>query len=152
MFRYSLLIAGCGLLAYAPLRGPLQYNPLPIPVGVSPILFLGDAVPIAYPITFECGVRNASRYPTFWTLPGAWNHRNMPLFRSEVAKMNEDIRQERPILIYEGIKPRKFERPFRFSDWTDLSDYRLIGRIRGAKIWLRNDQSRSILSRPACRL
>lgn len=43
-----------------------------IPPGATTVLFLTPHVGPAYPVTFERGVRHASRYPAMWTLPGAW--------------------------------------------------------------------------------
>ncbi len=64
--------------------------------------------------------------------------------------MNEDIRRERPEIIYEDSRLPKFKRPFSFRDWADLSDYRNVGMANRYHVWLRRDLDASILARPPC--
>jgi len=149
LWRMALGFAGLVLLAVNPLKGPRRYVSV-IPSGVKSVLFLSDRVPAAYPSTFECGARNASRYPTFWTLPEAWNRSLADLFRREVANMNEDIRRERPEIIYEDSRLPKFKRPFSFTDWADLSNYRYMGRSNRYHVWLRRDLAPNVLTRIRC--
>lgn len=138
--RNTLLVtAGAGLLLAQVAQGTRPYPHSFVPGGAKSVLFLSDRVSAAYPASFECGVRNASRYPTFWTLPGAWNAGRMDLFKRELAKANADLKRERPEVILEDIRPERFDRPFRFADWMDLSSYRsgpMAGRYR---LWVRND-------------
>lgn len=150
LMRQGLVFIGLALAMIRPLMGPMAYNKSVIPVGVSPVLFLADKVPVAYPMASDCGVFNASRYPTFWTLPGAWNSGNMDLFRREVAKANEDIRRYRPSIIFEVPNPGKFKAPFHFSDWLDVSDYRRAGARGPFIVWLRKDVPASVLDLPNC--
>lgn len=157
-FRLPLLLGGTGFAIANLMIGPQHYIKPFIPRGVDSVLFLADAVPVAYPMVLECGVENASRYPTFWTLPGAWNAMEDParrreawrIFHREVDRANQDIRKYRPQIIYEDMRPPKFDRPFRFSDWFDLSDYRRVGQKHRVAIWVRRDLSPAILEREPC--
>lgn len=159
LLRLGLLICGFAFAIADLLPGPRQYQDSFVPRGVDRVLFLADRVPVAYPVVVECGVRNASRYPTFWTLPGAWNAMDDParraqawrIFRQEVDRGNQDIRKYRPEVIFEAIRPRKFHREFHFSDWFDLSGYRDAGRVNGMIAWVRRDLDPSIVNRETCR-
>jgi hypothetical protein len=151
LMKLGLAFAGLGLLATNPIVGGYSYQPSVIPKGVTTILFLSDAVPTAYPMVTECGVFNASRYPTFWTLPGAWNGGKTAIFKSEIAKANADIRRYRPEIIFEDLYLNKLKTDFHFPDWLDLSDYRRVaGGAPRFQAWLRNDLDPIILDAPKC--
>jgi len=158
LLRLALLFCGAGFTVADLVPGPRHYPKSLVPRGVHSVLFLADAVPVAYPMVVECGIRNASRYPTFWTLPGAWNAMDDPdrseeawqVFRREVKRGNQDIRKYQPEIIFEEIRPPKFRRQFHFSDWFDLSAYRNAGQRAGKNVWLRRDLSLTILDRETC--
>lgn len=147
------------LIARQALIGPHQYPPSIVPQMTSPVLFLTERVSATYPEVLECGVVNASRYPSLWTLPGSWNqmtpgspnqaHAN-DVFRRETAIISQDIRRLRPVLVFEDIRPTYFKGRFTYSDWIDLSGYRPVG-LRGRyRFWLRNDLDVGLLNRPLC--
>ena len=149
--RAGLFLAGLGLLAINPFVGKKTYQASVIPVGVNIVLFLSDSVPTAYPMVTECGVFNASRYPTFWTIPGAWNSGNEKIFKSEIAKADADIRRYKPEIIFEDLYLGKFRTAFRFPDWLDLSDYRRVdGGAPRFQAWLRKDLNPSIFEAQKC--
>lgn len=149
LIRIGLGFAGVGMLAINPAIGVRKYPPR-IPSGISTVLFLSENVTSAYPVVFECSTRNASRFPTFWTIPGAWNDEKHQILNSQVAAMNEDIRRERPQVIFEDLRMAKFRRPFSFREWADLRGYREQGRSGEFAIWLRNDLSSSVLHTLPC--
>ena len=138
------------LLAASPIIGPNPYPGPAIPKSVGTVLILSDRVSAAYPNVFECGVINASRYPTFWTLPGAWRARNRQLFAQSIANLNADIKSWQPELIYNDTRPGRIGGSFQFRDWTDLSQYRPVKRDGRYEVWLRRDLATSILDGAVC--
>lgn len=138
------------LLAASPVIGPNPYPGPPIPKGVRTVLILSDRVSAAYPNVFECGITNASRYPTFWTLPGAWRMGDKQLFAQSIANLNADLKAFRPEIIYSDTRPGRIGGSFRFRDWADLSNYRLARQNGRYEVWLRRDLAISILDGGGC--
>lgn len=138
------------VLSVSLLVGPPFSVPSVIPQGIKSVLFLTDMVKVPYPMTFECEVFHASRYPAFWTIPGAWNSGNKALFDQEIDRADEDIRKWRPEILFEVPASARFNTPFRFSDWLDVSDYRPAGMRGPFIVWLRKDLPASVLERPNC--
>jgi hypothetical protein len=151
VMRLGFVVSGAALLTVAPMTGLRKYDGLSAPKGVGTVLFLSDRVTAAYPGVTECGIRNVSASPTYWTLPGAWNTNQQEVFAREIGKMNREIERGRPVLIFEDMRLRKFVRRFRFRDWADLTDYRLVAAAQGPfAVWLRKDISPAVLKRPDC--
>lgn len=138
------------LLAASPIIGPNPYPGPPIPTGIGTVLILSDRVSAAYPNVFECGVTNASRYPTFWTLPGAWRTGDKQLFAQTISNLNADLKAWQPEIIYSDTRPGRIGRSFRFRDWADLSNYRFAKQEGRYEVWLRRDLAMSILGGERC--
>jgi hypothetical protein len=162
IFRWTYLAVGAVLIAW-PLRvGPHRYPPSIIPEDVETVLILSERVSATYPQVTECGVVNASRYPSFWTLPGAWNRLHdkstdgteaRALLQQEFTTISGDIRAGKPEIIFEDFRPTYFAgQPFSYSRWLDLVDYRRVGKRDRYWVWLRNDLDASLMDRPTCRI
>lgn len=139
------------------LFGPHRYPPPFVFQGISPVLILSERVSAAYPQVLECGVVNASRYPSLWTLPGVWNriHRSevarpeaRKQFQSQVNAISADIRRFHPKIIFEDLRPTYFAGNFAYSDWLDLSNYKRIAVDGRYAIWLRIDLSPLTIEAP----
>jgi hypothetical protein len=125
-----------------------------IPPNVRSVAFLVSHVFGAYPETLECNVRNATRYPAIWVVPGAWNiahdpsrtpadrARALALLRQEKATILKDIGTYRPEIIYADARRVKpyYKYPFDYVQFLGgLSGYRKTGRVLNYEVWMRND-------------
>ena len=125
-----------------------------IPPNVGSVAFLVSHVFGAYPETLECNVRNATRYPAIWVVPGAWNIANDPsrtradreraagILRHEKATILKDIKTYRPEIIYADARKVKpyYDYPFDYVQFLDgLKGYRKIGKALSYDVLTRND-------------
>ena len=139
----ALLALGLSLGQLA--RGPhVRRPPSPIPTGVSSVAFLSAHVFAAYPTSLDCGVRNETRYPAIWVVPGAWNiahdssrsaadrNRAIHILQTERSTIRGDLLRARPQLIYfdaRTVKPY-FKTAFDYEAFIGhLPGYRRIGRV-----------------------
>lgn len=133
------------------MRGPPKpkLSP-PIPLGVSRVTFLSAHVFSAYPRVLDCSVRNTTRYPALWALPGAWNilhdrsrsnadrQRAAHIVARERKIIRNDILNEKPELLYvddRTVKPY-FQYRFDYLKFVGpLPGYRRVGRWAFYDIW-----------------
>lgn len=143
----ATVVAAAGLFAAVAQAAGSEKTPS-VPGDARSILFLSPHVWSAYPVTLDRGLRQVSRYPALWPLPGAWSIYQDPnrtgaerarawsVLRQTRDNIVRDIQAGRPDYIYEDIRKRKpyFRAPFSYSDFlgNGLSGYRPIGK-RG--IW-----------------
>lgn len=162
IFRWAYFGVSAILIAW-PLRvGPHRYPASILPQGVESVLFFTERVSATYPQVTECGVVNVSRYPSFWTLPGAWRRfhdessagvKARALLQQEFATISNDIEAGKPAMIFEDSRPTYFgSRYFAYSRWIDLHGYRRIGKRDRYWVWLRNDLDGSVMNRPICQV
>ena len=142
--RGMALLAASLALAQAA-RGPHQRkSPSPILAGATSVAFFSSHVWAAYPTALDCGVRNATRYPALWVLPGAWNVLHDPdgteadrqrakrILAREREIIRGDLLRDKPQLLYLDVRERKpyFTRPFDYRSFIGpLPGYRPVGRI-----------------------
>jgi hypothetical protein len=125
-----------------------------IPPNVNSVAFLVSHVFGAYPETLECNVRNATRYPAIWVVPGAWNiahdasrtptdrTRAAAILQQEKANILKDINSYRPELVYVDARTSKpyYKYPFDYVAFLGgLSGYRKTGQVLNYDVWTRND-------------
>lgn len=105
----------------------------------------------AYPGSLYCGMHHATRYPSLWTLPGAWNkyHDADPAVRArarqvlvkERAIIRADILSQQPESILIDIRTEKpyFQHPFDYTAFFGpLPGYRYHETRGPYAIWTRN--------------
>lgn len=94
--------------------GQAEQRFAPIPDGTSSVAILSAHVFAAYPSTLNRGIRNVSRYPALWTLPGAWRLHDDRLLAEQRSIIRGDILRDHPELIIADARPWKpyFNGPF----------------------------------------
>lgn len=130
----------------------------PIPFGQS-ATFLSSHVQAAYPTSLLCGVRNASRYPAIWPIPGAWNiyvdktrsttdrAKAKAILVHERDLIRQDILTLKPDLIFADAREKKiyFQRPFDYMKFVGpLPEYHKVAANSRYEIWARNGLNSSL--------
>lgn len=148
---FATLLAATQLL-----RGPEGRSPTVLVPEGQTATFLTAHVWGAYPTSLLCGVKNASRYPAIWTIPGAWNiftdphrpradrDRARQILVHERQLIRDDILTMKPSVIYADARDRKpyFERPFNYMKFIGpLPEYRLVGTKAIYEVWAREPLS-----------
>lgn len=127
----------------------------PVPGDARSVLFLSAHVWSAYPVSLDRGLRQVSRYPALWTLPGAWSIYDDPnrpkaerahataVLRETRDNIIRDIQAGKPDYIYEDVRKRKpyFRAPFSYSAFlgSGLSGYRPIAKRGIWRIYARRE-------------
>jgi hypothetical protein len=88
-----------GLVGFQLLRVPPKAYSDPIPVDARSVAILCANLWCAYPIAVQRGVRNDTRYPALWTLPGAWDIAGDPTEPAARRGRAEDVLQEQRSII-----------------------------------------------------
>ena len=144
-------------------RGPhVRKPPSPIPATVSSVAFLSAHVWAAYPTSLDCGIRNTTRYPALWVIPGAWNilhdpqrpaadrQRARQILGKERKIIRGDLLRAQPDLIYEDARRTKpyFKYPFDYVEFIGpLPGYHYAGKVGMYDVWA---HGRTALSGPRC--
>jgi len=125
-----------------------------IPPNVRSVAFLVSHVFGAYPESLECNVRNATRSPAIWVVPGAWNiahdfsrppadrARAIAILQQERSTILKDINTFRPEIIYTDARKVKpyYKYPFDYARFLGgLSGYRKTGTVMMYDVWTRDD-------------
>lgn len=161
-----ILIAALSIAMFVGFRRKYQD---PIPAGAKSVLFLSPHPSSTYPAVLERGVRNASRYPALWPLPGAWRilqsagssaaERDQARQIIEETRRNtvDDIIRYCPNPIFVDVRERKpyFNGPFDFIAFLEADPrftgyrpaetvgiYRLYRRITPCTAWGGRDAHR----------
>lgn len=123
----------------------------PIPQGQTATFLIAHPSG-AYPTSLLCGVKNASRYPAIWTIPGAWNiytdktrsdadrAKAKAILIHERGLIREDILTMKPDVIFADVYAGRqyFDRPFDYMKFVGpLPEYRKVGTKFRYDVWAR---------------
>jgi hypothetical protein len=154
----AILVSVCGLFGVAAYAAGGERQAY-VPGDARSILFLSPHVWAAYPISLDRRLKQVSRYPALWPLPGAWStykdakrspadrNRAKAILMQTRRNILTDIRIGKPDYIYEDVRRRKpyFRAPFNYSGFlgNGLANYRPIGRHGMWLVYVRTDRPRS---------